>query len=186
MKVQNWKKKTVSLVGLSLMVLALGSCGSDNKVAVTPAPDTSGTNESTATATSETSSCQTTSSFSEFKERVSNGAFIQPSANRSVYYYNSADKNSWNIWIIKYNDFTRSYNGDLNYVQHEKGNTVDAVKNFLVTKLNEAKDTSGGGRSYTIETTSGEIYTIDLCKPIVANPTFWESSDGEERYQLAN
>ena len=59
MKKMNWKKKTYRLIGLSLMLAALGSCGSDNKVEVTTTEDVS-----TSTATVDgVSSCVTVSSF---------------------------------------------------------------------------------------------------------------------------
>jgi len=189
MKNMNWKKKGYRLIGLSLMLAALGSCGSDNKVEVTTTEDVS---TSTATVTSETSSCVTTSSYTEFRERVSNMAFIEPSYNRMFYYFNECESKTKEIFfdLIDVNSKTcssssiiRSQSIDAGIVRHEAGSSKENVRDYLLTILDNPDDVTGGGSYYDVKY-SGDWYRIDLCQPMIANPTDWLSGDGKESYYL--
>ncbi len=185
MKNMNWKKKGYRLIGLSLMLAALGSCGSDNKVEVTTAEDVS---TSTATVTYETSSCVTTSSYSEFRERVANMAFVSATSTReSYYYYECEEKDGW--FGIDYDSCSvsgmiRSQNTDFGSVRHEGGSSREGVRDYLLSIIDNAVDAVGGGTYYDIESSNGELHRISLCQPMVANPTAWASDDGDESYRF--
>ncbi len=178
----------MSFIGLSIMLMTLGSCGSDNKVAVTPAPDTAETSESTATTSNGTDSCQSSSSYADFRSRVASMNFLKNSTTKETYYYYECEeKDGWfgiNYDSCRVGNKIRSINTDTGFMRHEGGNTREAVRDHLLSLIDNAVDASGGGSYYDIEASTGELFRIDLCKPIVANPTIWLSADEEESYRF--
>jgi len=185
--------KKISVLGILVILLGLGSCGKDdnnnNNTApvvtpvATPVPTTT-----TATVSAETDTCVTTSSFSEFRQRVADMAFIKPSYTRENYYYYDCEEKEGRF-KIDYNKCTisgnvRTVNTDLGSVRHEEGNTKEAVRDFLLGLIDNAVNTAGGGAYYDIKSPNGEWHKITLCQPLVANPTAWISDDEEDSYVI--
>lgn len=184
MKTLNWKKTMMSLAGISIMAIFLGSCGSDNKVAVTPAPDTADTSESTAT-TDGTDSCVSVNSFTEFKDNVVSGNFIRQSSNYERYIYNECEVGSkWIFTYTKCNDsFSRESNLELDSIDHEMATTRTELLSDLSSIVNTATNYQyAGGSSFYIQVSSGDVYGINLCAPLAANPVYF--SDGDEAYKI--
>jgi len=186
MKKLMWKEKMTAVMGLSLVAVALASCGGSNKSNVPVAQDTSQSTTETATVQG-TDSCQTSSSWADFKSRVANMNFVKNSNIRETYYFNDYHCQQKDIlWgAMSFNScsgsrMTRSINTDTGFIKHESGNSVEAVRDYLSSLVNSAVDATGGGTYYDVKTSSGDLYRIDLCKPIVANPIIWLNSSQDE------
>lgn len=165
-----------------LLITGISSCGKKNE---------SDPGNNTANGTSNTNgllpnysnyNCKTSTSFQDFKNKVSQGQFVSEISNTETYYFVEVEPqiNEGNWWIFDYNtiqwdkirDFTRSSTKGSTSVSHEAGNTKTAVRNFLMNILNSASQNQviGGGSYYEVVTYTGERYGINLCYPLAANP----------------
>lgn len=182
-------KKMNKLLGLSMVLMVIASCGSDNKVEVSNADNTSSTSESTATTESGVDSCQAASDFSDFRNRVANMNFIKESYTRANYYFYTCDeKEGWfgiNYSKCKVQKTVRYENRDLGRVNHEYGTSKAEIRDRLLTIIDEAVDVQGNGTYYEIESPNGEVRGISLCHTLVGNPIFWQSADDKQAYQYA-
>ncbi|MEC7278134.1 MAG: hypothetical protein VXV96_17565 [Bdellovibrionota bacterium] len=192
-------KNFLTLLMAGLLSLGLASCGSDNEggSTLTGVDPITGNNPVGGGVTS----CSAASNYQDFKNRVSNGQFIQESSSYETYFFIHQEPEIKNRdwWIfssttVRWNyigDFTRTSTKDSDTVTHEAGSTKTAVRDYLMSILNSATngrdrnmyDGIVGNDSYIeVLTSSGMIYGIDLCKPIGANPIFEMDSDSGERY----
>ena len=186
MKAVNVKK--FGWIGLSLVLLTITSCGSDNKAVEvqTTTSSSADTSDDPVVTVSGVDTCQTSTSLSEFRTLVSNMSFIKAGSTREYYnFYECEEKDGW--FGIDYNSCklrygARSINTELGRVTHESASTVEGVRDHLLSIIDNAVDAVGGGSYYDFESSNGEWNRIYLCQPIVANPTKWRS--GDESYSL--
>jgi len=173
-----------TILGVSLMAIILTSCGG-SKSNTSAAQNTSQSTVATGTVQG-VDSCQTSSSFADFKNRVANMNFVKNSSIRENYYfYDCQQKDGW--FGINYNScngtsMNRSINTDTGFIKHESGNSVQAVRDYLSSLVNSAIDATGGGTYYDVKTSGGDLYRIDLCQPIVSNPVKWLGSNQSSSY----
>lgn len=185
MKRKNFLVYVVSI----LLTLGLASCGSDNESnsennvaapAVTTAP--------TPAITSGLSTCEGSSSFEDFKNRVNEGRFVQELSQQETYIFDERELTvseselfGWD-WTrtkrysyVSLGQFTRWSERGTNNANHEAGNSKEAVRNYLMQILNNAtshrlSQNSIGGKAYEVLSNTGMVYQINLCYPLVANP----------------
>ena len=177
MKAVNVKK--LGWVGLSLVLLTLASCGSDNKAVEvqtnTASPDTSG---STSTTTG-VSSCVTVSNFNDFKANVVAGNFVSQSSTREQYTYGECEYFWSGVGTKCLSSFKRSSNSDVENITHEMAATRTELLSDLSTIVNSASDTLAiSSTRFRVEVSGGDIYDIDLCRPLTANPVKFQDDDG--------
>ena len=179
----NWKKKTYRLIGLSLMLAALGSCGSDNKVEVTTTEDVS-----TSTATVDgVSSCVTVSSFTDFQSNIAAGNFMTQNYNYEQYTYRECEiDDKWYGTLTKCNDtFTRTSNVELDNISHDLASTRTELLSELTNLVYDTTNFQWrSSSSFYFSTSSGNVIAIDLCQPLAANPVYY--SDDDNAYEIMN
>jgi hypothetical protein len=74
---------------------------------------------------------------------------------------------------------------DQDTASHEVGSTKEAVRNYLMGLLDQKVQHRGGGSYFEVLHGNGDIFGIDLCKPIAANPVFRWSDSTKERYYFS-
>ena len=185
--------KTVSLKQLSMVLVLcglIGACGKDNKAA---APNSGVPN---IVNFGNNSPVNISSSFQNIKNRVIANQFRQKISSSETYHFenctNSVSTGSW--WIFDFNSynqncgnsFTRSY-GSVS-IQHEYGNSVEAVRAQLSNLINSAVDVNGATLtdSYVeFKANDGYIYIYNLNYPIIANPMSRRSANGSSYYYFS-
>lgn len=162
------------------LTFGLSSCGKDNEGG--PAPVTSVGVTNPIVSGTGVASCETSSSFDDFKNKVNEGRFVQELNQNQTYYFvemePEVNEDSW--WIFNYNtikwnrlgDFTRSSVKGSDSATHEAGNSKTAVRDYLMAILNQASQHRGSGNYYEVATYSGQVFGIHLCYPIAANPVY--------------
>ena len=182
MKAVNVKK--LGWVGLSLVLLTLASCGSDNKAVEvqtnTASPDTSGS-----TTTTGVSSCVTVSNFEEFKSNVISGNFVAQSSRKEQYTYQECEffwKGSGEKCL---SSFKRISTKDVENITHKMASTKSELLSDLTSIVNsEVSSFPITTSKYSVEVGNGDVYEIDLCRPLAANPTAFKNDD--EKYYMIN
>lgn len=165
----------------SALTFGLSSCGKDNENSPGPAAAVGVTNP--IVTGSGISTCETSSSFDDFKNRVNQGRFVQELNNNETYYFVEMEPevNSGEfLGFIPYNrvswdqigNFTRSGVKGTDQATHEAGNSKTAVRDYLMNILNQARQHRGGGTYYEVLTYSGHVFGIHLCLPLAANPVY--------------
>jgi hypothetical protein len=186
------RKNLLVLVLSAFLTLGLSSCGNDNEKG--PEPVNSGTASNPFTNVDYVNnSCQTASSFDDFKNKVNNGYFVTELNNYETYYFveqePEIDQGEF-LGFIPYNtfkwntlgQFTRSSTKGTNQVSHEAGSDKVNVRDYLMAILNQAQQHRGGGSYFEVLTYSGQIFGINLCLPLAANPVYRADNQTGRRY----
>jgi|GEM_PF-3506360 len=181
MKRKNFLVYVVSV----LLTLGLASCGSDNE---SNSENNAAAPAVTQVVTSGIGTCEGSSSFDDFKNRVNEGRFVQELSQQETYVFDERELTvseselfGWD-WTktkrysyVSLGQFTRWSERGTNNANHEAGNSKEAVRNYLMQILNNATSyrfaqNSGGGKAYEVLSNTGMVYQINLCYPLVANP----------------
>jgi hypothetical protein len=188
------RNKLLTLLLIGFLTIGLSSCGDDNEKG--PAPVTSGTSSNPFNGVDYVNNtCQSSSSFEDFKNRVNAGSFVTELNNNETYYFveqePETDQGKF-LGFIPYNtfrwitlgQFTRSSTKGTSDVNHEAGNQKLNVRDYLMAILNQTQSGQyrGGGSYYEVLTHSGDVFGINLCLPIAANPVYRANSDTGRRY----
>lgn len=195
------KASWLKFVLIGLFAAGVVACGKDNKAGTSSVTYGNPLTNGTTTAV-------TSTDFGTFKQQVINGQFIQQQYSAVTYYfvdvyYSSQNNNCSNWWIFTAcsssnqsgGSFMRRYDKVNNFVEHEYGNTVQAVHNQLISIVNNPASTYGspGYRqvapsAWEIRTAAGAYYVIDVSKPVAANPVFHRPADvnAEDGYAFSS
>lgn len=174
------RKNVLNLLLMAFLAMGTVSCGSDNEGAPAPAPAPSTTVNNPITIQGQ-DTCQQASDFNQFKTFVNEGRFVKEGSDVETYFYVEQElerKDSKVLWIfdttrykwVVLGDFERIGRRNSDEVTHEAGNSRTAVRDYLVNILNNAVDVNGNGKYVQVQTSSGMLYGIDLCRPLAANP----------------
>lgn len=186
MKASWWK-----YVLLALLTAGVVACGKDNKTAV-PTNITSGNPLTNGTTTAVTST-----DFGTFKNQVAAGQFVVQQYSAVTYYFydvvfSSQNNNCDKWWIFTYcsssnqsgGSFMRRYDKVNNFVEHEYGNSIQAIHAQLVGIVNSASATYGSSgyrqvspTAWEIRNSAGAFYVIDVSKPVIANPVYYRPAN---------
>ncbi len=174
--------------------LAMGtvSCGSDNEGAPAPAPAPSTTVNNPITIQGQ-DTCQQANDFDQFKTFVNEGRFVKEGSDVETYFYVEQElerKDSKVLWIfdttrykwVVLGDFERIGRRNSDEVTHEAGNSRTAVRDYLMNILNDMVDFRGDGKYVQVQTSSGMLYRIDLCRPLIANPVMQYDLEEDRGY----
>ncbi|MCF8060806.1 MAG: hypothetical protein K9K67_15995 [Bacteriovoracaceae bacterium] len=187
------RKNFFTLLMIGLLTFGLSSCGDDNEKGG-PLPVTSGTASNPFNDNGYVNNtCQSATSFEDFKNKVSAGSFVTELNNYETYYFveqePETDQGKF-LGFIPYNtfkwvtlgQFTRSSTKGTSEVNHEAGSEKVVVRDYLMAILNQKSQHRGGGSYYEVLTYSGEVFGINLCLPIAANPVYRANSQTGRRY----
>jgi hypothetical protein len=182
----NFSKFLIALI----VTAGIVSCGSDNE---SGANVVSGASPITNVPTFTTGTCESASSYDDFYNRVNNFQFIKESTEYQTYYFSEQELDEDDCRFLGINcgttykwktirQFQRSSIRDQDSVSHEAGSTKESVRNYLMGILNQKVQSRGAGSYYEVLHANGDIFGVDLCKPIGANPVFRWSEQTKERY----
>lgn len=118
------------------------------------------------------------------KTAVSNAEFV--SQNYPIVMYVVSKGKRRGIFYTYSNSSTRvSY--ETGNVTHEYGSTREAIRDGLSSRLSDGVNYYKMGAGYhRIETSNGDVYDIDLCSPIAANPINFYDKSANEYYRVTN
>ena len=119
------------------------------------------------------------------KTAVSNMEFIQQNYPIVMYQVMKA-KRQGILWTYSNSFMRTSYDGQTS-VSHEYGSTKEAIRDELVSKINDSTTYYKIGSGYhRVTLSNGDVYDIDLCSPIVANPLNYYDSSENEYHKVTN
>ena len=121
----------------------------------------------------------------QLRSVVNNGQFISEYYSFETYHMqeirtNINESELFGIDWLSYNtisydvidEFQRSANRGFDSANHEYGNSKNAIRTQLLSIIDSATGyRSNGGSYHEVMTSNGDIYGINLCYPIAANPT---------------
>ena len=185
--------KVTKLLMITLLIAGVSSCGKDNEKKSTVATATAPVTSNPVTSNVGEGACATAQNLDQLKAIFNNWSVGNYTLPNQKYAYEEYTMNEFELkekeaWIFEYTSldfkgsFKRKTTKDSNTAESEFGTSKTEIRNNIVAILNRVSPFSL--RSYStslheVVDTNGDVYGINLCAPMAANPVtiFDESSN---------
>ncbi len=179
--------KMFKMIVITLALTGIYSCGSDNDTTPGAAAPTktnplSGGNSGTPSLIGPTATCEPAASYNDFYSRVSKSRFIEQTDSVESYFLKEYVNGYFSRQLERISTKGQPVINHLDNITYVVTDTTRAdVMSDLVVILDNKDGKRGSGSYFEVSHSNGDIFGIDLCKPIAANPVrHWDYSSQTE------